>query len=309
MGAGELFVSLFWITIGLVTIIVGMRFLVDGLDQVAGTHFAKLLESVTATPERAFFAGTLAAASLQSSSTVTLATVALVQAKALTLAAATGVVLGANVGTTVTAQLMAFPVARLWAIPLFLGAGADLLWRRPWGRALVGIGLCFLGLFLLEKSAAPLASAPLVEKALREAENPVQGAVLGVILTALAQSSTAVTALLIVLARSGLISLPAAIAVNLGANVGTCVTSLIAGSRTGTAGMRVALTHFAFNLTGALTFLPLVQPFANLVALLSADPARQVAHAHALFNVVTALAALPLSKWWASFLLRRTGGS
>ncbi len=305
MSSAELLWTASWVVAGLAIILVGPRFLIDGLEKSAGTPFAALLASATATPGRAFLVGTLAAASLQSSSAVTLTTVALVQAGAMKLGAAVGVVLGANVGTTVTAQMMAFSIGRYWMIPVALGAAAEFLWRKPWGRALTGMGLCFFGLVLLEEGAAPLAATPLMQKALHEAENPLRGVLLGAFLTALAQSSTAITALLIAFARNGLVTLPAAIAVNLGANVGTCATSLIAGSKLGRAGMQVAVTHFAFNLAGAITALPFVYPFAAVMAALSVDPARQVANAHALFNLVTALAALPLANWWADLLASR----
>lgn len=285
-------------TLGLVLFFLGLLWLNQSLRFLAGQRAQAVLTRFTATPARAFVAGTLLTAVLQSSGAVTATTVALVDAGLLDLAAATAVILGANVGTTLTVQLFALRPGNLVWVLLAIGA-VGLPLRRRWAAVPAALGLLFLGLEGMERSLAPLALSPALESLVAAAGSPLAAVGLGAAGSALLQSGSVLIAIVLTLARQGAVTLPAAVGLTLGSNVGTCVTALLAATQSGRAGRLAAYTHLLFNLAGVLAALLVYPWFLAVVGLTSQDPGRQIANAQTLFNVATALAALPLARPWA----------
>jgi len=305
--AGTTGYSLLLLAASLLAFFGGLR-LMQRLPLAAPLRLERWLLRATSTPWRGLVTGALLAAAVHSSSAVIIATVALVSAGLLPLANALGVILGSNIGTCLTVQFLAFDLARL-GFPL--AAAGTLLAAIGRGRlhylalGLAGLGFLLTALALLGEALAPLSSSPFFYRFLEQwTNNHARAFFAGVIATALVQSSTLFTAATIALADKGLLTLPAAVALVLGGNVGTCADTLVAGLWANKAGRRVALAHLLLNAAGAIAFLPLVNSFAALLERLFASPAAQVANAHLLFNLITAGAALPFTRSFARWLNR-----
>lgn len=299
----------------------GLHLLGDSLRRRAGHHARRFLTTLTKTPISGLLTGTVVTAVIQSSSATNVIVVGLVHAGLLSLPGAMGVMLGANVGTTVTAQLLAFDVSRL--APVFVATGVLFAVRGRYGakrpaRAVtadvggifVGFGALLLGLEALRMSLAPLAAMPWARLLLANVGTNAYAAVgAGALLTAVLQSSSATTALTIAVARTGLLGSEAAIGIVLGANVGTVATTMLASIRTRTAAKRAAVADLVFNAAGVLLFMPFLSVFARIIATTGADVGRQVANAHTVFNVVTAVAVLPFVPVFVRFITRLVPGT
>ncbi len=281
----------------------GMELMSGALRQAAGTRTRRLLAAGTKTPLRGVLTGAAAAGILQSSSAVTVMAVGLVSTELLGLSQAIALVFGANVGTTVTAQLLAFRLTD-WLGPLLLagfalsqlgGSGG----ARALGRALFGLGMLLAGMERMGGAMAPLADSPrflgLMDRA---AASPLLGVVLGASLTAAVQSSSAAVAILQSAAGPAL-GLAGALPVLVGCNIGTTVTALLAAAGQSRDAKRAALAHTVFNLSGAVLYLLLRPGFGKLVLALTpagaGHLARQIANAHTLFNLLCAALWLPLT--------------
>lgn len=280
-----------------------MGLMTSALKTLSGRRVAAGLGRLTRNRFTAMATGAAATALVQSSSVTTVLVVGLVSAGSLSLAQSVGVVLGANVGTTITAQLIAFPVARYALLFVALGFGLPLAVRREGmdriGQAILALGLVFLGMDLMSTAMAPLRDHGPFLGLLRAAGHPLAGVALGAAFTALIQSSSAATGIVIVLAGQGMIGLEAAIAIVMGANVGTCVTAWLASLGRPVEARQVALVHVLFNVVGVVVWLGFVPHLAAWAAALAPAPEgtasangvaalpRQVAHAHTIFNVST----------------------
>lgn len=299
-------ISFVGLTLALAGFMAGFILLQSGLGAVAGTRWQDLLTRLAATPPRGLVAGTAITAFLQSSSLVTAVTVSLAGTRVLSLEQALGIILGSNIGTSFSAQLLAFHPGRYAVLPLL--TGLVLLyprWERyrSWGLILTGLGLLYASLSLASWAAIPLsASWP----GLLTRVNVESGFLFGALATAFLQSSSVIIALTMSLAEIQLLNLPTAVAVMLGANVGTCFTALLAGWASTCSGRQVALAHILLNLSGGLLLLPFCHQAAAFFSLTAASPARQVANAHLLYNVASSLMALPFTPAMAR-LLRRGG--
>jgi phosphate:Na+ symporter len=235
---------------------------------------------------------------VQSSTAVTVLTVGFVNARLLGLAQAVGIVLGSNVGACITVQMFAFNFTGL-ALPLTVLGG--MLWTlgrhgplaNP-GRALFGFGCAFLGLQLMSASFAPLQQSPFfIQLIATLGDSPILALLAGVGASALLHSSSASTGMVMLLYSQGLMSLPTAIAVVLGNNIGTCITAVLASLWGPAAGRRVALAHVLLNVAGTVIFLPLLPLFSSLVAATAESMSRQVANAHTIYNLISSMAILP----------------
>ena len=212
-----------------------------------------------------------------------------------------GIILGANIGTCLTVQLFALNLDIL-SIPTIIFGVLMLLFKkfRVAGYALFGFGLLFLGLLIMTRGTAYLQYSPsFLGFLLATNTHAVYGVLAGMITTALVQSSSVVTGVVLVLARQGLISLPAAIAITLGSNIGTCFTSALVGIGGNTAARQVGIAHILLNIIGVMIFLPLLNPFARLVNFTSGNLPQQVANVHLIFNLISSLAVLPFVKQFA----------
>ena len=297
----------FWVGAALVLFFAGLR-LMSRLYLGGAWRLEAFLLRATATPWQGLLIGALASALVHSSSAVTIGGVALVSAGLLPLENALGLVLGANVGTCLTVQFLALDLARLGLGLVVGGALAGLVLPpryRRFALALAGLGLILTALYLLPLGLAPLTRSVAFSRWL---DNWTAGVLpafaAGALATAVIQSSTLFTAVTVGLAQKGLVGLPTAVALVLGANLGTCTDTLVAAWWGNSAARRVALAHLLLNAVGGLAFLPVVPLFAALLARISPSPAGQVALAHLLFNLACSLAALPFTGAVARWLTR-----
>ncbi len=291
---------------GLAMFLYGMDRMVDTLKTVAGGRLSSVLRRLTTNPFAGMLTGAGVTAVIQSSSVTTVLTIGFVSAGAMTLPAAIGVVLGANIGTTVTGQLVAFSLTTLG---FGLVAGGYLtrytsrtVRRRTIGNGFIGLGLLFVGMTVMSAAVEPLRDWPPFVDALGALENPLIAVAAGAAFTAIVQSSSATIAAVIVLAGTGTITPAVGIALVLGANIGTAITAVLAAIGKPPDAKRVAAAHVMFNVVGALVWLPFIDQLASFVAGLGGSTARQVANAHTLFNIINALALVGFAKPIARFV-------
>jgi len=294
------------LVLGLCLLLWGMRVLRQGLQSFAGLRLHQVLSWMTATPWRGFWSGSVSTAVLQSSTALTVMAVSFVDAELLAFENALALILGSNVGTTLTTQLLAFPLDRITPYLMLFGA-LGYLFIQNRGRylslSIFGLGVLFFSLSLLQAGMAPLADLPVIQHFLRQlGDNHLQGVIAGTVLSALLHSSSATTGIVMILTQDGWITLPTALAFIFGANIGTCFTAVLAALGSSRAAQRVALFHVLLNVFGVLLFLPFVGPLAHGLTLMGGSLARQVANAHTLFNLLSSLLAFPLLPWATRFL-------
>lgn len=289
------------LTLGLAFLLYGMHLLRYGLQAFAGETFRSLLHQMTSTPWRGIWSGTLATALLQSSTALTVMAVSFVDSGLIPFQNALGLILGSNIGTTVTTQLLALPLDQFIPYTLLFGGVGYLFFPDRWrylALSCLGLGMLFLALSLLESGMAPLAELDWVQNSLHQlGDHHFKGVIAGTLLSGLLHSSAATTAIVMVLAEDGWITLPTALAFIFGANIGTCFTAILASLATKRAAQRVAIFHVLLNLFGVLLFLPFLTPLANLLEWIGGSLSLQVANAHTLFNVISSLVAFPLLPW------------
>jgi phosphate:Na+ symporter len=297
---------------GLGLFLFGMHLLSEGLQLASGERLRKILETLTRNRLRGTAVGAIVTALIQSSSATTVMLVGFVNAGLMTFTQSVPVIFGANIGTTVTAQIVAFDVKTLSFPCLAVGFLMYMLGSKRKikyaGQAILGFGVLFLGIELMKGAMAPFKNSGAFESWIQEyGSNPLLGLLLGLVTTSIIQSSSATTGMLVAMASAGLLgsggvdSLRIAIPIILGCNIGTCITAWIASLGASLPAKRVAVAHYLFNISGSFIFLPLTPWFARLVMTVSkalgAGPenvARQVAWAHTLFNVIITLFWLPL---------------
>jgi len=289
---------------GLALLLYGMQLIGEGLQRAAGSRLRHLLTAMTRTRVAAVGTGALVTAIIQSSSATTLMLIGFVSAGLMTFPQSLGVILGADIGTTFTVQLLAFHVQELSLLFVGLGFAMAFFGRRglvkSLGQAVLGFGFIFLGMKVMNDGLAPLAGNDLTRQVLLAlAGNPFLGLLVGAVLSASMGSSAATIGLTLSLGQQGLLPLAAAIPLVLGANVGTCATALAASLRSSSDARRVAVAHIAFKLGGVTLALPFIAPLTSLVAHTAVDPARQIANSHTLFNVAISALFLPFAPWAA----------
>lgn len=285
---------------GLGLFIFGMQYLSDALQRASGQRFRQLLERLTGTLPKGLVVGAAVTAVIQSSSATTVMIVGLVNAGLLSLKQAVGVTLGANIGTTITAQLVAFKLTDYALAAIGVGFALTFFTRRRTtkrsGEVIFGLGLLFLGLKIMSQFLAPLISEPWAARMITAfADNPLLGVLVGAALTAIVQSSSATTGLFIALAAQGALDLGAAVPLVFGANIGTCVTAILASIGTSLGAKRAAAIHLLIKIIGVLVVLPFIRQFDLIVAQFGHDVPRQIANAHTIFNLFTSVLVLPFA--------------
>lgn len=298
---------------GLALFLYGLRVLSSALKRAIGERVRLLLERLTGTPYRGVLVGTLATGILQSSSVAMVLLIGLINAGVLTLRQGIGVMLGAEIGTSVTAQIIAFKIGDYYLPIIALGFVLSELWRGrragDAGRALLGFGLLFLGMSVMSGGLRGLAKSGAVLGLLESlGANVPLGVLVGAGVTAVIQSSSAMTALVIAMGSAGVLPLPAAVALVLGANIGTTVTAQIASLGASLAARQLARAQLLVNVMGVAVFIPFVPWYAELMATTSPLLARQIANAHTFFNIACTLALLPLVGGLAWLARRITRG-
>jgi len=285
----------------------GMQVMGDGLQKMLGRQLRQMLESVTKRPLYGLLAGIVVTVLFQSSTATTVILVGLTSAAVITLKQCMPVILGAGIGTTVTPQLIALKVTELSL--LIVGVGAPIVFfakrdrHRRIGQAITGFGLMFLGLKIIGDAMQPLQDVPaFMEIILAVSGNPVLAVITGTLITILVNSSAAVLGIVMVLATEGMIDLPGAIYLLLGANVGTSSTALLASIGARREAQRVAMAQFLAKMGGAALLFPFVPWYASFLADLTPSVAFQAANAHTFFNVGLAAVFLPLSNFGCKVL-------
>lgn len=283
---------------GLALFLYGLRILSSALKRAIGERMRSLIETLTGRACRGVIVGALTSGILQSSSMTMVLLIGLINAGALTLRQGIGVMLGSEIGTTLTAQIVAFRIGRYYLPIIALGFALSEVFRQrklgDVGRIMLGFGLLFLGMSLLSGGLEGLSQSPVVLRLLESCgSNVVLGAAVGAGVTAIIQSSSAMTAMIIAMGAAEILTLPAAIAMILGANIGTTLTAQIASIGSSLSSRRLALSQLLTNVIGVVAFLPLVPLLARLIAATAASLPRQIANAHSLFNVAVTLALMP----------------
>lgn len=287
---------------GLGIFLLGIKNLGDGLQKAAGDRLRDILEKLTSNPLIGVLAGILVTGLIQSSSGTTVLTVALVNAGFLTLRQAIGVIMGANIGTTITSFIIGFNISEYGLPILALGALMLFFFKNEriamFGQALFGFGSLFFGLKLMSSGMAPLRDLEVFhDLTVSLSNNPILGVLIGTIFTVIVQSSSATIGILQGLHAEGAISLQAAVPVLFGDNIGTTITAILASLGLSVAAKRAALTHVLFNVLGTVVVLAILPIFLtyleHLQALLSLDPKMTIAFAHGSFNTANTLIQLP----------------
>ena len=261
------------------------------IEKISGERFRKSLAHATRIPIVGVMIGALVTALIQSSSATSVITIGLVNAGVLSFKNSVGIIFGSNIGTTITAQLVAFKLTAYAPLIIILGFGLSLLRTRysVFGKAVFYFGFVFFTLNLISASLQPLQYNSDFVDLLTQPQNPIYAILIGCLFTALIQSSSVTTGLAIIFAQQGLLGLENAVPLIMGANIGTTATALIAVFNMDAAAKKTALSHFLFNIGGVLIFLPLLLLFGSRLRELTMDPAVALANIHLIFNLVTSL--------------------
>lgn len=305
-----LFILFNFIT-GTLCLIYGVKLISGGLEKANLRAIKKVITAYTGKVHRAFIAGAVLTALVQSSAAVTVITVGLVNSGLMQLSQAVGIIYGANLGTTVTAQLMSFNMEYA-AIPVFL---AGLILRcfsrksttKNLSLSLIGFGFMFTGISILHMGVPYIRESQFAYDLFRQyGQNPFIGLLMGIIATMLVQSSSATVGLTIVLFNAGLIGFESALGLTMGDNIGTCLTAQLASLGTGISARRTAWAHTIYNVLGVLMVFIFFMPFADLVRLVTSalgqDESRLIANTHTIFNVLSAVVFLPATKYYVRFI-------
>lgn len=298
---------------GLALFLFGMQAMADGLQKAAGDRMRRILEILTGIPVVGVVVGAFVTAIIQSSSATTVMVVGFVNAGLMTLKQAVGVIMGANIGTTITAQIIAFKISQFIFPIIALGFAINFLGKskaaKYSGQILLGFGILFLGLDVMSETMMPLRENESFFALMQNfGDHPLLGLLAGLVATAVMQSSSATTGILIALASSNLVTLEAALPLLLGSNIGTCITAVLASIGTSLTAKRAALSHVLFNTIGSLFFMAILNQYAYVVEMLGGDIPRQVANAHTLFNVINTLVFLPLINQFVGLVVKLAPG-
>ena len=296
---------------GLALFLYGMHMMSGGLEAAAGNRMKGILEKLTANRFLGVAVGAGITAVIQSSSATTVMVVGFVNSGLMSLRQAVWIIMGANIGTTITGQLIALDVGALAPLLAFLGVALVVFFKNPklhnYGAIIAGLGVLFIGMDMMSSAMKPLANEPGFVSLMTRFENPLLGILAGAAFTALIQSSSASVGILQALAASGAISFSSAVFVLFGQNIGTCITAVLASIGTSRNAKRTTIIHLMFNITGTIIFtiLCMAFPLANWVAGVTPGNApAQIANMHTLFNVVTTLLLLPVGTYLASLAER-----
>lgn len=290
---------------GLGLFLYGMKLMSDALEKAAGAKMRSILEFFTKTPLRGILVGTVFTAVIQSSSAATVMTVSFVNSGLMNLYQAAGVIMGANIGTTVTSQLISFNLSAF--APLIVMAGIVMVMFckknkvQRVGEVLLGFGILFMGLNTMSASMSVLRESPRVVEIMGSLSNHFIALLVGIIVTAVLQSSSATVGIILLLAQQGLLDIRICLFIILGCNIGACVSALLAGLSGKRDAKRASLIHLLFNIIGTilmyLVFTLAMEPVVHFIGSISGmDPGREVANAHTLIKIVEVIALAPFIK-------------
>lgn len=291
---------------GLALFLYGMQMMSSGLEAAAGNRMKSILERLTSNRFLGVLAGAVITAVIQSSSATTVMVVGFVAANLMTLNQAVWVIMGANIGTTITGQLIALDVGAVAPMIAFVGVVMIVFFKgekqHHIGSIIAGLGVLFIGMDMMGLALKPLQESEVFMEVITRFDNPFAGILAGTVFTAIIQSSSASVGILQALAESGIIALPQAVFVLFGQNIGTCITAVLASIGTRINAKRTTVIHLMFNIIGTVVFtaICMVTPFVFWMERLTpGDPVSQIANVHTVFNVVTTLLLLPFGNLMA----------
>ena len=289
---------------GLALFLYGMNMMSDGLEAAAGNKMKEILEKITANRFLGVIVGALITAVIQSSSATTVMVVGFVNTGLMTLKQAVWIIMGANIGTTITGQLIALDVGELAPLMAFIGVAITMFSKNEkhhhYANILAGLGILFIGMDMMSGAMKPLRDVPEFVNLLTSFSNPILGIIAGAIFTAVIQSSSASVGILQALASSGAIGLGSAAFVLFGQNIGTCITALISSLGASTNAKRATILHVLFNVIGTVIFtiVCLVSPLVSFVeGMTPGNVPSQIANLHTIFNIVTTVLLIPFGQY------------
>lgn len=290
---------------GLGLFLYGMKLMGEGIEKVAGSKMKTILEWCTKNRLIGVIVGTIFTAIIQSSSAATVMVVSFVNSGLMNLMQAVGVIMGANIGTTVTAQIVAFDLDSIAPIFVITGVVMIMFFKNETvnkvGEVLFGFGALFLGMSLMKNSMAGIKDSVAVMKMISSLKNPLVAILVGLVITTILQSSSASVGILVTMAGSGLVELPMCFYVILGCNIGACTSAVLVGLTGKKDAKRAALIHLMFNIIGSIIMLLILLPFGGYVEhwinAISADPKRAVANTHTIFKVFQVIILFPFAGW------------
>ena len=291
---------------GLALFLYGMQMMSNGLEAAAGNKMKQILEKLTANRFLGVLVGAGITAVIQSSSATTVMVVGFVNSGMMTLQQAVWIIMGANIGTTITGQLIALDVGAVAPLLAFLGVALVVFIKKQkvhhYGLIVAGLGILFIGMDMMSSAMMPLRDSEAFISLMTKFSNPFLGILAGAVFTAIIQSSSASVGILQALASSGLIGLGNAVYVLFGQNIGTCITAILAAIGTNRNAKRTTIIHLMFNIIGTVIFTTvcILTPLTDLIASITPDNvAAQIANMHTLFNIVTTLLLLPFGTYLA----------
>lgn len=293
--------NLFSMLGGLALFLYGMNMMSNGLEMAAGDKMKTILEKLTSNRILGVLVGALVTAIIQSSSATTVMVVGFVNSGLMSLTSAVWVIMGANIGTTITGQLIAIDITAIAPLIAFIGVAMIVFFKSQKldaiGGVIGGLGILFIGMETMSSAMVPLRTMPEFVGLISKFQNPFIGILVGALFTALIQSSSASVGILQALAKSGVMTLSSSIYVLFGQNIGTCITSVLASIGTSKNAKRTTIIHLSFNIIGTVLFvtISMLFPFADLIqSLTPSNVAAQIANVHTIFNVTTTLLLLPI---------------
>ncbi len=291
---------------GLALFLYGMQMMSSGLEDAAGNKMKKILEKLTSNRFLGVLVGAGITAVIQSSSATTVMAVGFVNSAMMTLKQAVWIIMGANIGTTITGQLIALDVGMIAPLMAFIGVAMIVFLKSPKvhhiGKILAGLGVLFIGMGMMSDAMVPLRESQAFIGLMTKFSNPILGILAGAVFTAIIQSSSASVGILQALAIAGLIDFKAAVFVLFGQNIGTCITAVLASIGTNRAAKRTTIIHLLFNLIGTTVFTGacLLLPISDWVAAITPDNmSQQIANMHTIFNITTTILLLPFGAYLA----------
>ena len=296
---------------GLALFLYGMQMMSTGLEAAAGNRMKSILEKLTSNRIKGVLVGAAITAVIQSSSATTVMVVGFVNSGLMTLKQAVWVIMGANIGTTITGQLIALDIGAIAPLFAIAGVGAIMFIKNEKvhhiSSIFAGLGILFMGMDMMGEAMAPLQDSEAFISLMTKFDNPLLGILVGALFTAVIQSSSASVGILQALASTGMIPLSSAVFVLFGQNIGTCITAVLASIGMKVNAKRTTVIHLLFNIIGTALFtvICLVTPYVSWIeAMTPGDPVAQIANAHTVFNIVTTLLLLPFGTYMADIAVR-----
>lgn len=291
---------------GLALFLYGMQMMSNGLEATAGNKMKSILEKLTSNRIKGVLVGAGITAVIQSSSATTVMVVGFVNSGLMTLQQAVWIIMGANIGTTITGQLIALDIGAIAPLFAILGVGAIMFSKNEKvhhiSSIIAGLGILFMGMDMMGAAMEPLQESEAFINLMTQFSNPLLGILVGAVFTAIIQSSSASVGILQALAATGMIPLSSAVYVLFGQNIGTCITAVLASIGTKVNARRTTIIHLMFNIIGTALFtvICMVTPYVSLIeSITPGDPVAQIANAHTVFNIVTTLILLPFGTYMA----------